>query len=405
MTHILLAILLTSAAGPFEAHTLDGRTLTGPLLELSADRAAILTAAGRVPLETDKLLTLSQKREAGPGPRAAAAVVELVDGSLIQANQYVVRGSRAQITLAGGEIVEVPINAVRTVQFQPSAEFNSEWSRLLEAKADSDLLIVRTDGSLDAHKGVLHDVTEDAVRFDLDGEILPVRRSKVYGLAYRHSVAAELPPAICRITDSAGSQWPARSLALDHRRPESPPTTSGKLQWVTPAGLAVSQPLENVVEIDFSGGKLVYLSDLKPESSIWTPLFAAERPLPAVKRFYAPHFNRGFDSAGLELAGVPYAKGMALHARTELVYRLPAGFRRFLATAGIDDATRPGGKVRLVVRGDDKVLWEGEIAGSRAPETIELDVAGVRRLTVLVDFAGSLTAGDRLLLCNARIVK
>ena len=165
-----------------------------------------------MPLETGKLLTLSQKREARPGPRAAAAVVELVDGSLIQANQYVVRGSQAQITLAGGEIVEAPTSAVRTVQFQPSAEFSSEWSRLLEAKADSDLLIVRTDGSLDAHKGVLHDVTEDAVRFDLDGEILPVRRSKVYGLAYRHSVAAELPPAICRITDSAGSQWSVRSL-------------------------------------------------------------------------------------------------------------------------------------------------------------------------------------------------
>jgi hypothetical protein len=394
MTNILLAILLGSVAGPFEAHTLDGRTLTGPLVELSADRATILTAGGRRSLETDKLLTLSQKRQSKPLPPAAAAVVELIDGSLIKANQYVVRGSQAQITIAGGEIVEAPTSAIRTVQFHPSAEFNSEWLRLLEAMADSDLLVVRTDGSLDAHKGVLHDVTEDAVRFDLDGEILPVRRSKLYGLAYRHSVAAELPPAVCRITDSAGSQWSVRSLTL-----------SEKLQWATPAGLAVSQPLQNIAEIDFSGGKLVYLSDLKPESSVWTPLFAAEKPLPAVKRFYAPRFDRGFDSTGLELAGVHYAKGLALHARTELVYRLPAGFRRFLATAGIDDAARPAGKVRLVFRGDDKLLWEAEIAGGLAPQTIELDVAGIRRLTVQVDFAGSLTAGDRLLLCNARIVK
>ena len=57
------------------------------------------------------------------------------------------------------------------------------WSSL---KADSDLLVVRKDESLDYHKGVLHDVTEDAVRFDLDGEVLPVKRSKVYGFAYRH---------------------------------------------------------------------------------------------------------------------------------------------------------------------------------------------------------------------------
>jgi len=394
MTNVLLAILLTSAVPSFEAQTLDGRTLSGPLVELSADRATVLTAGGRVPLETGKLLKISQKMEARPGPRPAAVAVELVDGALIQAAQYVVRGSQAQITLASGEIVEAPTSAVRTVQFQPSAEFSPEWSRLLEAKADSDLLIVRTGGGIDAHKGVLHDVTEDAVRFDLDGDILPVRRSKVYGLAYRHSVAAELLPATCRITDAAGSQWPVRSLTL-----------AGKLQWLTPAGVAVSQPLENVAEIDFSGGKLVYLSDLKPESSLWTPFFAAEKPLPAVKRFYAPRFDRGFDSAGLELAGVRYAKGLALHAHTELVYRLPAGFRRFTAAAGIDEAARPGGKVRLVVRGDDKALWEGEIAGDQAPQTVEVDVAGVRRLTVQVDFAGSLTAGDRLLLGNARIVK
>ena len=257
MTNILLAIFLTSAVPSFEAQTLDGRTVTGPLLELSADRATVLTAGGRVSLETGKLLKISQKVEARPGPRPAAVAVELVDGALIQAAQYIVRGSQAQITLAGGEIVEAPTSAVRTVQFQPSAEFSPEWSRLLEAKADSDLLIVRTGGGIDAHKGVLHDVTEDAVRFDLDGDILPVRRSKVYGLAYRHSVAAELPPATCRITDSAGSQWPVRSLTL-----------AEKLQWLTPAGVAVSQPLENVAEIDFSGGKLVYLSDLKPESSL-----------------------------------------------------------------------------------------------------------------------------------------
>jgi hypothetical protein len=379
----------------FEAHTLDGQTLTGPLAELSADRATLLTAGGRVSLGTDKLLEVSQKGEVRPGLRSAApVVVELEDGSVIAANQYTVQGSQAKITLSGGETVEAPTSAVRTVQFQPSPALEPEWSRLAEAKADSDLLIVRTEGTLDAHKGVLHDVTNDAVRFDLDGEILPVRRSKVYGLAYRHRVAAEMPAAICRITDAAGSQWSVRSLAL-----------ADKLQWGTPAGLTVTQPLENVIQIDFSGGKLVYLSDLKPESAVWTPFFAAETPLPAVKRFYAPRFDRGFDSAGLRLAGVDYPKGLALHARTEIVYRLPTGFRRFVATVGIDDAARPGGKVRLVVRGDDKVLWEGEIAGDQSPKTVEAAVAGVRRLSVQVDFAGGLTAGDRLLLCNARIVK
>ena len=84
---------------------------------------------------------------------------------------------------------------------------------------------------------------------------------------------------------------------------------------------------------------------------------------------------------------------------------MPAPFARFQAIAGIDEAARASGKVRLVVRGDDRVLMETTISGNDAPRPIDLDIKDVRRLTILVDFAGNLTAGDRLLLCNARIVK
>ncbi|MCE5267813.1 MAG: NPCBM/NEW2 domain-containing protein [Planctomycetaceae bacterium] len=394
MTGILLAVMLTSAAAPFDAQTLDGRTVSGTLVKLSATGATLMTSGGRVAVDGEKLLTLSQKADVGSRTRATGTVlIELTDGSVVQATQYVVQGGLVRITLVGGAVIESPASGVRTVQFQHSAELSPDWSRWSEAKADSDLIVVRTEGGLDSHKGVLHDVGEDAVRFDLDGEVLPVQRSKIYGLVYRHSVSAELPAAVCRITDASGSQWSVRSLKL-----------GDMLQWLTPAGVTVSEPLESITRIDFSGGKLVYLSDLKPESSVWTPLFAAEKPLPAMKRFYGPRFDRGFDSNELELGGVHYSKGIAVHARTEVVYRLPAGFRKFSAMAGIDQTAKPDGKVRLVVRSDDKVLWEGDIGGNDAPKTIDVDVASARRLTILVDFAG-LTTGARLLLCNARIVR
>ena len=102
-------------------------------------------------------------------------------------------------------------------------------------KVDSDLLIVRGEENLDYHKGVLHDVTEDVVRFDIDGEIVPVKRPKVFGFAYRHSVEAQSPVAVCRITDSAGSQWFVSSVRL-----------AGDLQWTTPAGLSVARPLKDI---------------------------------------------------------------------------------------------------------------------------------------------------------------
>ncbi len=41
MYPILLCLLLTAATPPFEVQTLDGQTLVGPLIELTADRLTI----------------------------------------------------------------------------------------------------------------------------------------------------------------------------------------------------------------------------------------------------------------------------------------------------------------------------------------------------------------------------
>ncbi len=395
MHHIFLGLLLTAAAPPFEVETLDGQTLVGTLVEVTADRLTIDAAGGRKSLEIEHLVSiLSRQKSAAPRPESGL-VVELTDGSIILGRQYIAQGARAKISLAEEQLLEMPTSIVRTVQLQrPSAALAAEWTRLLGMNADSDLLVVRKDESLDYHKGVLHDVTEDAVRFELDGELLPVKRSKVYGVAYRHGVSANRPPAICRITDAAGSQWLARSLSL-----------AEKLRGPRRRALALPRRMDKIVQIDFSGGKIVYLSDLKPESARWTPYFGPRKPLTAVAQFYAPRYDRNFDGGPLLLAGTQYRKGLALHSRTEIMYRLPGPFSHFRAVAGIADAVRPGGKTRLIVRGDDNVLLDAVIAGSEAPRTIELNLAAVRRLTIVVEFADSLSTGNDLLLCNARLSK
>lgn len=393
MTTIFITLILGAALPQFDAQTLDGHTLAGNLIELSADKATLGTAQGRVSLETENILALAAIEPAKEAEKLPI-VVELTDGSTVFARNYVVRDGKARITLADGEAVEAPISAVQSVRFHGDEPKADEWTRLIETKADSDLLVIRVDKSIDSHKGVIHDVTPDIVGFDLDGEILPVKRTKVYGFIYRHGVTDAPPPATCRITDSNGSRWVASSVSLN-----------GKLQWVTPSGLTVSQPLESIVRMDFSCGKMTYLSDLDPDSTDWTPFFGTKRRMPSLQQFYAPRFDCGFGSDALSLGGNVFRKGLALNARTELVYRLPEGFSRFRAIVGIDDAVLPGGRVRLVIRGDDQVLLETDVSGKDLPQPIELNVAGVRRLTIIVDYGDELSAGDRILMCNARIVK
>ncbi len=115
--------------------------------------------------------------------------------------------------------------------------------------------------------------------------------------------------------------------------------------------------------------------------------------------------DRNFDSHPLQIRKTIYSKGLALHSRTEIVYRLPDAYSRFKAVAGIDDAVAPKGNVRLSIRGDGKLLFDSPIHGAEPPHDIDLDINGVRRLTILVDFGDTFGAGDHLIMGNARIYK
>jgi hypothetical protein len=58
-----------------------------------------------------------------------------------------------------------------------------------------------------------------------------------------------------------------------------------------------------------------------------------------------------------------------------------------------------------VIRGDQRVLFEADVTGTDLPRPLDLDVTGVRRLSILVDFARDLNVGDQLLLCEARVIQ
>jgi len=394
MFEFLLVIALSAPGPRFEAQTIAGKTVAGDLVALGEKQLGLQSAAGRVDLELDQLVSLVQPG-APPAAEIARVWVELIDGSLLLAHEYTVQSGRAKLLLSSGRTVELSTAVVATVRFHaPAQAMDAEWTRVLDTRPDGDLLLVRKGDALDYHKGLLGDVTQNEVQFEADGERLPVKRSKLGGLAYYHSGEQKLPEVICRVTDSGGSRWAVRSVRLE-----------GKLRWTTAAGVEMAADPADLAKIDFASDRIVYLSDLKTESSQWTPIFPLDKDLPLLGQYYGLRQDRTAEGQPLRLGGEEYRKGLALHSRTMVVYRLPDRFRRFKAVAGIDDRVHPRGSVHLVIRGDDRVLLEADVTGSDAPRQIDLDLTGVRRLSILVDFARELNVGDHLLLCEARVIK
>jgi hypothetical protein len=391
------ASLAAAALPAVQVQTLSGEDAKGTLVELGPQRITLDSGMKRVTLETEQVVALSPVDAPPATAGEPAAWVDLLDGSSLVAASVASSGGVTHVGLTGGRNVELPSRQVVAVRLRPHADATAaEWARLQESETASDVLVVRKGDSLDFHRGILREIGPAAVRFEVDGEMLPVKREKVFGVIICQAAARNLPRPVCHLVEGNGSTWVASTIGLEGEQ----------VQWTTPLGLAVKRPLGELAKIDFSQGKIVYLSDLKPESVEWTPYIAAGKPIASWSEFFRPRNDQSLRSGPLELAGKPYKKGLALHSRTTMVYRLPGRFHRFKAVAGIDDRFRPRGSVRLVIRGDDQVLARLAVAGTdEQPQTIDVDLSGARRLTILADFGDDLDVAGHLDLCEARIVK
>ena len=420
----VLFVLLTATAGHFAtaanvtATRLDGTTVAGELRGWDESGVTIAAPAGEQQIANDQLISLRwpAEPEASKPAERAAGTAELTDGTLIPLSLLSVSGDMATIKLqrsSDPKEIAVSLSATQlaAVQFQHLDErLAKQWDEIRRLNLASDLLVVlKRDGtSLDYVEGVLGEITDDKVEFKLEGETNRVDRAKVAGVIYYRAERRATAEPRMSLQGRSGLRASAMTVRFD----------DALVTITTAAGAKFAWPVDDVEFADFSAGKVLYLSDIEPASQKWTPLVGLPTGVTLAAEYGQPRHNRSAFGETLTLlirdtdAGSAeqgtlrsFAKGLALRSQTELVYRLPAGFNRFTALAGIDPATTATGNVRLAILADDRPLLETEIAGNQPPQPIDVEISGAKRLKIVVDFGQNLDTGDWLNLCDAKIVK
>lgn len=393
---ILACVFIVGAAigqPPFEAKVAGGTPIVGTLVEVGPQGVVVETSSGRQTLADGQCDGLKPSTPPADVAGAPAVWVELVDGSQLVALscQIVDRSTRLK-SLHGAELV-LPIAALRGIRLRaPSPATDAQWLAIVERRRETDVIITRKDDALDALEGVIGNVDENVVQFTLDGDTIPVKRGKVEGLLFAPPANAPTGAAACTVVDAAGSAWQvARASVVD-----------GRWRMVTVAGPEVDVALDQIREIRF---RSQFLSDLAPESFAWAPyvgIYAAQTA--SSKAYHEARTDRSPSSGEYTLGGQRRAKALALVYDSEVVYRLPEAFRRLTAVAGIDDRAGQTGNVRLAVYGDERLLTEVVLMRTTPPVALDVDVAGVRRLKIVVQRNG-IEENDRFLLCEARLSK
>ncbi len=127
---------------------------------------------------------------------------------------------------------------------------------------------------------------------------------------------------------------------------------------------------------------------------------------PILDVVWRPRFGRNALGSAIALEGRTYTTGIGMHPRTKMTFLLDGSWTRFHARIGIDDAAGDLGNVVYRVMVDGREAYaSGSVVGSDPPRAIEVDIAGGRRLSLVVEPGGPDPVGNLADWAEARVVR
>jgi hypothetical protein len=254
---------------------------------------------------------------------------------------------------------------------------------------DDVAMVRKDDGTIVPVSGTALGLDSDALRFRYDGQDRRLAVAKLIGIIMGTRGPATRPADGLRFTarlvdgDAISGTW----VAVDADR------LTLRTDWGQPLPLTVA----NVFRVQAVGGRLAYLSDLKPLTVEQVPYFG---------RLVPYRLDRSLAGGPIVLADGTHDKGVAVHARCKLEYDLYGGFDRFRSVVGFEYPTAKEGSAAIQVLVDGRPLYDAPDArGDGSPVPLDLDVTGVRRLTLLVDFGSRGDVQARVDWADARLLR
>ncbi|MDX1969649.1 MAG: NPCBM/NEW2 domain-containing protein [Planctomycetaceae bacterium] len=403
-----LLLLALSDLPQVDVTTLSGGSLTGRLISLSSESLELVGDGQPVRVPTSELLlvqvtsnssggtpTAPPVPDANPAAAGPAAVVTLLDGSQLTATQISMSTEAVSLVHPTLGTIPIPRSRVRSVRLAADDPAVAEsWKELQQRAKKQDYLVIRKGDVLDHLDGVVGALDDATLKFLLDGDQIEVKRARAFGWIYAQEPPKSAASGV-RVTLSDKDTVVASGVAWD-----------GQNWAVSLPGMKVPASLTDsaVRSIDFSAGRVLYLSSQEPRDLEHVPYFGPGGDWPYQR-------DRNLFGRPLKVGTRTFSRGLALHSKTRLIYRIGGDYRRLAAIVGIDPELQPNAEpainnARLIIRGDKKVLFDADVRAGDPPLPLDLPVANVIELEILVDFGqANLDIGDRVHFGDLKVLK
>jgi hypothetical protein len=375
----------------FAVRTAAGKEVRGPLRGLGGDWSVRL--ADGVAVDGSDVLTVRRVDLPLP-PLPAEDHLILANGDRIPVRSPRVVGERLHFVnpdVNDGKETSLPLGAV-SVLWRVAPDRTEDPERLRRQLATGgraqDVVLLRNGDRL---AGALNGLEGGRVSVEVEKRPVSVPLAQVAAVALSTELAESLRPkgVYGRLTlAGSGGRLSVTSAAADGRT----------LTATTAFGARLRVPLGRVIALDLYQGRAVYLSDLKQAHYAFFP-YLDERWGVVADGNAAGH--------DLVLGGASYDKGLGLHSHSRLTYTLAGRYRRFEALVGLDDRDGRRGSVRVRVLADGKPadLGPDRELTAGGPLAVSVPVAGVRELTLVVEFGANGNVQDVVNWADARLVR
>ena len=389
-----LLILATAPAGAAETVlTVDGRAIQGDLVAIDNKQVTVQVGGQTTAIARDDVLSIAfGERPAGNLMAEAGRHILTTDdgGQLSVTNAAIADGKLTATSPVAGKIC-VPLEHVARLLAPRANETPADVQREVEAlrlprEARDYVVISKKPGQYAPVAGILKSLDDRRLLLNYDGTDTAMDAAAIAAIQVAR-VGASAPAVAGHLTTAAGERLGFTALAVK----------DNTVHLTSPAFGTVKMPVAQVASLRFRSDRVTYLSDLEP---------AAAQQSGYLGDVFAYARDKAADGGPLRLGGSRYEKGLGLHTRCELVYDLGGAYRHLVATAGIDDGS-PFGSAFLTILGDGRPLAaKVRLDRKAAPQALRIDVAGVKRLTLLADYGdGSFGAGERVDLADAKLIK
>ncbi len=377
----------------FSGLRVDGKTVSGRITAISADRITLATDENpkekeEVPLRSLVKLTRDPRV---PTQAPEGSHVLLPEGDRLMRVVVVATtdtGIEVQSQSALGKLtipLECALGLVLTAPTEAAA-FDQFWNRVAGESRSTEVVWMANGDRL---TGGFLGLDERAVKLQIDGKPVEIDRTGVVAVGFDASLVGypRHDAAYLDLSLTDGSRLGVTNAKVER----------GQVVATTRFGQTIRVPIGDLVRIDSRTDAVVYLSERKVDGQKNTGYLGAPRLL---------RIDRTVEGHGFLLGGQAYDRGLGTQSQTLLAYRLKPGDRRFQALVGVDDRAGPLGSVVFRVLVDRKPRVTTPAMTSRdAPVAIDIDISEAKLLILVTEFGERGDVRDLADWVEARIIR